>query len=50
MAGMRDLLINAYDDIELDLVYNAVMKVIPRLIPLIEAILQTLPDPERGRT
>ncbi len=46
MAGMRDLLIHAYDDIELDVVYDTVAKVIPPLIPQIDAILQTLPDPE----
>jgi uncharacterized protein with HEPN domain len=46
MAGMRDLLIHAYDDIELEVVYNAVTQVIPPLIPKIEAIVRALPDPE----
>ena len=46
MAGMRDLLIHAYDDIEVDVVYDAVTRIIPPLIPKIEAIVQTLPDPE----
>ena len=46
MAGMRDLLIHAYDDIEVAVVYDAVTQVIPPLIPKIEAIIQTLPDPE----
>lgn len=46
MAGMRDLLIHAYDDIEADVVYDAVTKIIPPLIAKIEAIVQTLPDPE----
>jgi uncharacterized protein with HEPN domain len=46
MAGMRDLLIHAYDDVELDVVYDAVTKVIPPLIPVIEAILSSLPDPD----
>jgi uncharacterized protein with HEPN domain len=45
MAAMRDLLIHAYDDIELDVVYHAAIQVIPPLIPKIEAILRTLPDP-----
>ena len=46
MAGMRDLLIHVYDDVELDVVYDAVTRVIPPLIPLIESILLTLPDPD----
>jgi uncharacterized protein with HEPN domain len=46
MAGMRDLLIHVYDEIELDQVYDAVTQVIPPLIPKIEALIQTLPDPE----
>ncbi len=46
MTGMRDLLIHAYDDIELDIVYDAVTEVIPPLIPQIEVLVQTIPDPE----
>jgi uncharacterized protein with HEPN domain len=46
MAGMRDRLIHGYDKLELDKVYDTVTKVIPPLIPKIEAIIQTLPDPE----
>ena len=46
MAGMRDRLIHGYDAIRVDQIYDAVTKVIPPLIPKIEAILQTLPDPE----
>ena len=46
MAGMRDRLIHGYDKLELDKVYDAVTQVIPKLIPLIEAIIQSLPDPE----
>ena len=46
MAGMRDKLIHGYDEIELVQVYNAVTEVIPPLIPIIEAILVSLPDPE----
>jgi len=46
MAGMRDLLIHAYDDIELDVVFDAVTGVIPPLIPRIEVIFNTLPDPQ----
>lgn len=46
MAGMRDLLIHAYDDVECEVVYDAVTRVIPPLIPKIEAIMRALPDPE----
>ncbi len=46
MAGMRDRLIHGYDKLDLDKVFNAVTKVIPPLIPMIEAIIQSLPDPE----
>jgi len=46
MAGMRDLLIHAYDDIELAVIYDTVTKVIPPLIPKIEAIARRLPDPQ----
>jgi uncharacterized protein with HEPN domain len=46
MAGMRDRLIHGYDKLELDKVYDAVTQVIPPLIPKIEALIETLPDPE----
>lgn len=46
MAGMRDLLIHSYDDIELEVVYDAVTAVIPPLIPAIQSILELLPAPE----
>ena len=46
MAGMRDRLIHAYNRIELRLVHHAVTQVIPPLIPRLEAILASLPDPE----
>jgi len=46
MAGMRDRLIHGYDRVQLDVVYDAVTKVIPPLIPLIESILASLPDPD----
>jgi uncharacterized protein with HEPN domain len=46
MAGMRDRLIHGYDKLDLDKVYDAVTQVIPPLIPKIETIIQTLPDPE----
>jgi len=46
MAGMRDMLIHTYDDIELDVVYEAVTRVIPPLIPVLDTILHSLPDPD----
>lgn len=46
MAGMRDRLIHGYDKIELDVVFLACSQVIPSLIPTIESILNSLPDPE----
>lgn len=46
MAGMRDKLIHGYDRIDPELVYDAVTKAIPPVIPQIEAMIQTLPDPE----
>jgi uncharacterized protein with HEPN domain len=46
MAGMRDKLIHGYDVIRVDRIYDAVTKVIPPLIPTLEAILNTLPDPD----
>jgi uncharacterized protein with HEPN domain len=46
MAGMRDRLIHGYDVIRIAQIYDAVTQVIPPLIPKIEALIQTLPDPE----
>lgn len=46
MAGMRDRLSHGYDDVELDLVFDAVTRVIPPLIPVLEALIAGLPDPE----
>jgi uncharacterized protein with HEPN domain len=46
MAGMRDRLIHGYDVVRIDQIYDAVTKVIPPLIPPLEAILNALPDPE----
>ena len=39
MAGMRDILIHNYDDIELDEVWNVATISIPELIEQIEDIL-----------
>jgi uncharacterized protein with HEPN domain len=46
MAGMRDILIHGYDRIEPEDVYDAVTGVIPLLIPKIDALILTLPDPD----
>ena len=45
MTGMRDRLIHGYDDVDLETVYNAVRNVIPLLVPQLEVILSSLPDP-----
>jgi len=46
MAGMRDRLIHGYDRVELDLVYDTVTNIIPPLIPLVQAMIDSMPDPE----
>lgn len=46
MAGMRDKLIHGYNEIDTEQVHGAVVDVIPPLIPKIEAIIASLPDPE----
>ncbi len=46
LAGMRDRLIHGYDVVRVDRIYDAVTKVIPPLIPVLESILRSLPDPE----
>lgn len=46
MAGMRDRLIHGYDVTRIDQIYDAVTKIIPPLIPEIELILNTIPEPE----
>lgn len=39
MAGMRDILIHAYDHVDVQEVWNASMITIPELIPKIETLL-----------
>lgn len=46
MIGMRDVLIHAYNNVEVDVVYETVTEVIPSLIPKIDALTHSLPDPE----
>ncbi len=40
MAGMRDILIHAYDHVDLDQVYRAVKDTIPLVIAMIERIVE----------
>lgn len=46
MAGMRDRLIHGYDRVELGLVYDTVANIIPPLIPLVQSMIDSMPDPE----
>lgn len=46
MAAMRDRLIHGYDTVRVDRVYEAVTVVIPPLIPRVQAIIDSLPDPD----
>ncbi len=43
IAGMRDILIHAYDRVDLDEVWTTVQVAIPRLVPQLE---QLVPPPE----
>lgn len=42
MAGLRDILIHAYRDVDVDAVWEASQDSVPDLIPRIEAILREL--------
>lgn len=42
IAGFRDILIHAYDRVDLDEVWNIVEKHVPRLVERIESILEEL--------
>jgi uncharacterized protein with HEPN domain len=44
MAGMRDRVIHAYDDVDLDEVWKTLTADLPTLIPLLEAIALPRPD------
>ena len=44
MAGMRDVLIHAYDHIDLDLLWTAATESIPALIELVEGLAPKEPD------
>lgn len=43
-AGMRDVLIHDYDDVNLDMVWDAAQKDLPPLIEKLEAYLATQPE------
>ena len=46
-AGMRDVLIHDYDDVNLDTVWNATQNDLPRLIESLEAHLASQPPPHQ---
>ncbi len=45
-AGMRDVLIHDYDDVNLDTVWNATQNDLPKLIEKLEAHLASQPSPK----
>jgi uncharacterized protein with HEPN domain len=45
MAGMRDIIIHSYDNVNLQIVWDVVMREIPRLKPQIEHIRDDLQSP-----
>jgi uncharacterized protein with HEPN domain len=45
MAGMRDRLIHGYDDVNLEYVYEVVVKTIPVILPELDKILPNLSEP-----
>jgi uncharacterized protein with HEPN domain len=46
MTGMRDRIIHGYDVIRIDRVHETVALLIPQVVPVIEFILESLPDPK----
>jgi uncharacterized protein with HEPN domain len=46
VAGMRDVLIHDYDDVNLDTVWNATQDDLPKLIGTLEAYLASQPPPQ----
>ena len=46
-AGMRDVLIHDYDDVNLDMVWDATQNDLPKLIQQLETHLATQPPPEQ---
>lgn len=45
-AGMRDVLIHDYDDVNIDTIWDTVQNDLPKLIATIEAYLATQPPPQ----
>jgi uncharacterized protein with HEPN domain len=43
MAGMRDVLIHAYDEVDLDEVWNVAQNAVPELIAQIEPLIPAEP-------
>jgi len=46
MAGMRDVIIHKYDDVDLEEVWNVVKGQIPDLLPRLEALQRRLEQHE----
>jgi uncharacterized protein with HEPN domain len=44
ITGMRDILIHAYNRVDLDIVWTATQVSIPQLIPQLEALISTTTD------
>jgi uncharacterized protein with HEPN domain len=45
-AGMRDVLIHDYDDVNLDTIWDTAQNDLPKLIAQVEAYLATQPPPQ----
>jgi uncharacterized protein with HEPN domain len=46
MAGMRDILVHDYDQVDVARVHSAVTKQMPELLDQLKRIIDSLPDPE----
>lgn len=44
MAGMRDRLIHGYDDVSMRTVHDVITRVIPPLIPQVQAMIDCMPE------
>jgi uncharacterized protein with HEPN domain len=44
IAGMRDILIHAYNRVDLEIVWTATQVSIPQVIPQLEALVSTMAD------
>lgn len=48
MAGMRDVLIHRYDDVDLDLVWRVTKQSIPTLRPRLDPLLKDIGRSQEG--